>query len=70
LLTRYVVLEAFDVQLAVYFSNIFRQFLLEIGVVKDPADVGFYSGIVESIYAVSSLLAGKGALLSPSPKND
>ncbi|PVF98380.1 MFS general substrate transporter [Serendipita vermifera] len=34
-----------------------NQFLLEIGVVKDPADVGFYSGIVESIYAVSSLLA-------------
>ncbi|CAG8720079.1 4851_t:CDS:2, partial [Acaulospora colombiana] len=33
------------------------QFLVEIGVVDDPADVGFYSGIVESTFSVTSLLA-------------
>ncbi|PVF98388.1 MFS general substrate transporter [Serendipita vermifera] len=34
-----------------------NQFLVEIGVVDDPADVGFYSGIVESTFSVTSLLA-------------
>ncbi|PVF98387.1 MFS general substrate transporter [Serendipita vermifera] len=34
-----------------------NQFLVEIGVVDDPADVGFYSGIVESTFSITSLLA-------------
>ncbi|CAG7850311.1 SubName: Full=Related to tetracycline resistance protein (Probable transport protein) {ECO:0000313/EMBL:CCA69908.1} [Serendipita indica DSM 11827] len=33
-----------------------NQFLLEIGVVDNPADVGFYSGFVESAFAVTQLL--------------
>lgn len=31
--------------------------LLEIGVVNDPKDVGYWSGLVESTYAVSQLIA-------------
>lgn len=35
------------------------QFLLDIGVVTDPADAGFYSGVTESVFAVAQLLTGK-----------
>lgn len=40
------------------------QFLLEIGVVKDPADAGFYSGVTESIYAVAQLVTGSSIVLA------
>ncbi|KAG8830535.1 hypothetical protein FRC17_004742 [Serendipita sp. 399] len=33
-----------------------NQFLLDIGVVKNPADAGFYSGVVESAFAISQLV--------------
>lgn len=42
------------------FQSIFpfvNQMLLEIGVVNDPKDVGYWSGLVESTYAVSQLIA-------------
>ena len=32
------------------------QMILEIGVVDDPEKVGFYSGTIESIFAVMSFL--------------
>lgn len=34
------------------------QMILEIGVVDDPEKVGFYSGTIESIFAVMSFLCG------------
>ena len=33
--------------------------LLEIGVVEDPKDVGYWSGLVESAYAFSQLVVGQ-----------
>lgn len=45
-------------------SGTLKQFLLEIGVVKDPADAGFYSGVTESIYAVAQLVTGNYSLLA------
>ncbi|KAF8590896.1 MFS general substrate transporter [Ramaria rubella] len=34
-----------------------NQMILEIGVVKDPEDVGFYSGFIESIFSCMSFVA-------------
>ena len=31
--------------------------ILELGIVDDPERVGFYSGLIESIFAVMSLVA-------------
>lgn len=41
-------------------SNINLQFLLDIGVVDNPADAGFYSGLAESVLAIAQLLTGEG----------
>lgn len=32
--------------------------ILEIGVVDDPERVGYYSGVIESLFAVMSFLFG------------
>jgi hypothetical protein len=41
--------------------------LLEIGVVKRPEDVGYYSGFIESVYSITGVLAGEPTFF-PSPK--
>lgn len=33
--------------------------LMEIGVVNDPSKTGFYSGCIESIFALGQLITGK-----------
>lgn len=35
------------------------QMILEIGVVDDPERVGFYSGVIESLFAIMSFIFGK-----------
>lgn len=35
-----------------------NQMILEVGIVTDPEQVGFYSGIVESVFSLMSFLAG------------
>jgi hypothetical protein len=35
------------------------QMILQIGVVDDPEEVGFYSGVIESVFACMSFLASK-----------
>lgn len=35
-----------------------NQMILEIGVVDDPTQVGFYSGLIESIFAIMSFITG------------
>ncbi len=35
------------------------QMILEIGVVNDPERVGFYSGLLESIFACMSFICSK-----------
>ena len=35
-----------------------NQMILEIGVVDDPEQVGFYSGLIESIFSCMSFIAG------------
>lgn len=48
------------------------QMILEIGVVDDPEKVGFYSGTIESIFAVMSFLCGACAFpfFSTTSKSD
>lgn len=40
-------------------SYVHSQFLLDIGVVEDPADAGFYSGLVDGALAVAHLVTGE-----------
>ena len=35
-----------------------NQMIVEIGVVDDPEQVGFYSGLIESIFSCMSFIAG------------
>jgi MFS family permease len=35
--------------------------ILELGIVDDPERVGFYSGLIESIFAVMSLVASESS---------
>ncbi len=35
------------------------QMILEIGVVDDPEQVGFYSGLIESLFALLTFIASK-----------
>ena len=35
-----------------------NQMIVEIGVVDDPEQVGFYSGLIESIFSCTNLIAG------------
>ena len=35
-----------------------NQMIVEIGVVNDPEQVGFYSGLIESIFSCMSFIAG------------
>jgi hypothetical protein len=51
-----------SITLRKYLPNVIdfdAQFLLEVGQVEKPEDAGYYSGIVESVFAVSQLFVGK-----------
>jgi hypothetical protein len=47
-----------------------QQMLLEIGVVDNPKDVGYWSGLVESTYAISQLTTGTYLSLFAAPGPD
>ena len=48
-----------DTHISLLIAFFLAQMLLEIGVVNDPKDVGYWSGLVESTYAFSQLVAGQ-----------
>ncbi len=42
---------------------IIDQMILEIGIVNDPERVGYYSGLLESIFAFTSFICSKSVAL-------